>query len=481
MSNASRSPIRRIAKSLASLKLAVAVVLALGGLSAWGTFVEAQFNDATAAQKIVYQSPWMLGTMAMLCVSLIAVMVDRWPWKERHTGFVLAHIGILILIAGALLTQKYGVDGSLTMGMGQSARLVAVGETDLAVYSSLDGEKYSKVFDREVDFFRERPREHPLSIPLPDAELTVIDYLPYALRDEKIIASNSKDDGAAIRFQLQNDRVNVTDWLQQPAKLRDAVKDLGPAKVILTQQETLPQTDGNAIVLRPSRAGDGSLDYEIRTARDPKRIKRGVARAGDAIETGWMGLVLRILKSLPNSKLDVTFKELASSTPLATAAAKIRFQGPSGETQERWFSMNSTLKLFTESAVYIVSYGNRRLDLEFPITLESFNVGRYQGTMRAASYESVVTAPEVGRVTISMNEPLKLRGYTFYQASFNEDEKGNPVASILSVNRDPGRAAKYLGSLLIVLGAVHMFYFKKRAAKRKSAGRADAGREGAKA
>jgi hypothetical protein len=64
-----------------------------------------------------------------------------------------------------------------------------------------------------------------------------------------------------------------------------------------------------------------------------------------------------------------------------------------------------------------------------------------------------------------MNEPLKYRGLTFYQASFQQDTDGTPIASILSVNYDPGRWIKYLGSLILTLGTVLLFYNKRKAAR----------------
>ena len=81
---------------------------------------------------------------------------------------------------------------------------------------------------------------------------------------------------------------------------------------------------------------------------------------------------------------------------------------------------------------------------------------------RAASYESEVLVEGTDKqVKISMNEPLVHKRYTFYQASFQEDPQGRATASILSVNYDPGRWLKYLGSALIVLGAIIMFYFRR--------------------
>jgi len=56
-----------------------------------------------------------------------------------------------------------------------------------------------------------------------------------------------------------------------------------------------------------------------------------------------------------------------------------------------------------------------------------------------------------------MNHPLKFAGYTIYQSGFEEDEKGAPVASVFSINKDPGRFVKSFGSLLFVLGSFVLF------------------------
>ena len=454
---------KRTLKALASVKIAVVIILCLGGIIAWGTLVEAHFDDSVAAQKLVYHSIWMYTTMSALAICLIAVMIDRWPWKVRHMGFIFAHIGIIILMIGSIVTSVWGIDGSMAFGIGESARNVAMSETDFIVYTSMDGEKWTKVFEHEVDFFLHRPSvEKPYDIPLPVGSLKVLEYIPYALRDEKTVEATGSDiinTGAAVRFQLQNERANLTEWLLQPAPGRDVSKDLGPAQVILAAANSEPPaSDRNTLVLRP-KAGTDVLDYEIHTART-KQVKRGKVSPGETVQTGWMGLVLRVLKYIPHAKEQVTFQATGRATPVTTGAIKINYNGT-----ERWLGLNTNLKLFSDEAVYVVVFGNRRLDLGFPLKLKSFKVGRYQGTMRAASYESVVDVPGIGDHVISMNEPLKFNGYTFYQSSFNEDERGNPTASILSVNWDPGRWIKYLGCLLIVFGIIHLFYFKRKMAQ----------------
>jgi hypothetical protein len=454
---------KRTLKALASVKLAVVIILCLGGIIAWGTLVEAHFQDSVAAQKIVYHSVWMYTTMSALATCLIAVMIDRWPWKVRHMGFIFAHIGILVLMAGSIVTSVWGIDGSMALGIGEKANHVAMSQTDFVVYTSMDGEKWTKVFDHEVDFFLRRPSEKsPYEVPLPAGNLKVTEFLPYALRDEKIVEATGSDiinTGAAVRFQLQNERANLTEWLLQPAPGRDVEKDLGPAQVILASEGSNPPTNNRNTLIIRAKAGTDVLDYEIHTART-SQIKRGKVSAGETVETGWMGLVLRVLKYIPHAKEQVTYQAVGQATPVTTGAIKINYNGT-----ERWMGLNSNLKLFSDEAVYVVTFGNRRLDLGFSLQLKSFKVGRYQGTMRAASYESVVDVPGIGNHEISMNEPLKFKGYTFYQSSFNEDERNNPTASILSVNWDPGRWIKYLGCLLIVFGIIHLFYFKRKMAR----------------
>src|SRR5690606_29146936 len=88
------------------------------------------------AQKVIYHSPYMYFVLALLCVNLINVMIDRLPWKPHHAGFILAHVGIVLLVLGALITRLYGLDGSISIDVGGKNRYVMLPDTEFAVYSS---------------------------------------------------------------------------------------------------------------------------------------------------------------------------------------------------------------------------------------------------------------------------------------------------------------------------------------------------------
>lgn len=446
-----QSLLRRLNKPLASLKLAVFIILALALITAVGTIVEARY-DAFAAKKLVYDTWLMYLVMGLLVINLLAVMFDRWPWKKRHAAFVFAHIGIIVILIGAFLTMKFGLDGSMRVGIGESSNLVQSAETDLLVYTSFDGDRYSKTYEQEVDFFTRPPTaEKPYAIPAFEGEIKIIDYKKYVLPSRKVSVAEDGKGGAGLRFQIQNPNVNVIEWVVQRKPGALATHNFGPAQVHLG---TAPEKGRgvNEIFFTPKGA---QLAYTVFNKDKDAPAKKGILKEGEFFDPGYkMAMEVRVLRYLPTAVEEWDIQTVERPTPLTTSAVKVLFEG-----REHWVLLNDMVKLFTQNAVYLLTYGNRRIDIQFPIKLKDFKVSHYQGTMRAMAYESVVEVPDLGLQTISMNEPLKHRGLTFYQSSFQE-ENGRPIASIFSVNHDPGRFLKYLGSLIMSLGIILLMWFK---------------------
>ncbi len=442
---------KKIIKALASLKLAVLVLISIAVLTSIGTIIESKY-DAYAAKKLVYDTVWMYGIMGFLAINLTAVMLDRWPWKRRHVAFVLAHIGIIMILVGAVLTMQFGLDGSMRININGESNFVQVGETDLVVYSSFDGDRYSKVFEKPVDFFLKPPTEkNPLVIPAYEGEIRIVDYIKYVIPAKKVVPSDSPKAGAGLRFQVQNANVNAVEWLVQRKAGQIAVHNFGPAQIMLG--EAPKEGNGtNEVYLTPNK---DSLKYTVFHKESKKPFKVGEVKEGGSFEPGWMGIQFRVLRYMPLAAEDWDLQPTDRPSPMTTAAVKVVFNN-----KEQWMLMNDMLKLFTDKGVYLLTYANRRIDIGFPVKLKEFVVDRYQGTMRASAYKSLVEVPELGQHEISMNEPMKHKGLTFYQASFQE-ENGKPVASVLSVNYDPGRFLKYLGSLVMSLGIIFLFYFKR--------------------
>ncbi len=452
---------KRILKSLASLKLAVSIILSLATIVGVGTFVESNYSDANTAKKLVYDTVWMYSIMGLLAINLIAVMVDRWPWRPRHASFVLAHIGILFLLAGSVLTLRYGIDGSMLINIKDSARNVTLPETELIVYTSFDGSDYRKIFSSDVDFFSSPPRtEKPIRIPIDEGELVVDDFYKYAAANRLVVASQETGRGAGVRFQLTNGRANSIEWLVQRRPGENAQQDFGPARVVLGEIPLI-SNGRNEIYVKP--VNDEEIEYALFHKETIDAFKKGRLKEGESLQTGWMGLEFRVLRYLPKAeeKWQIEKKERAIQG-LTTSALKVTFQN-----RERWVLLNDVTKFFTPKAVYLFAYANKRQELPFSVFLKEFKVERYEGSSKAKEYSSLVTVDGGDEILISMNEPMKHAGLTFYQASFQDGPNGQPTATVLSVNYDPGRWLKYLGSLIMSLGIIMLFYFKQKARKIK--------------
>ncbi len=90
--------------------------------------------------------------------------------------------------------------------------------------------------------------------------------------------------------------------------------------------------------------------------------------------------------------------------------------------------------------------------LPFSVMLKDFTLTRYPGSSSPSSYESLLQLDVDGKQydeLVYMNHILDLKGYRFYQASFDQDELG----SVLSVSYDvAGRRITYTGYMLLAIG-----------------------------
>lgn len=92
-------------------------------------------------------------------------------------------------------------------------------------------------------------------------------------------------------------------------------------------------------------------------------------------------------------------------------------------------------------------------ELPFSIRLNKFTRGLYPGSETARSYRSdveVIDGANIWPAVIEMNEPLRYKGYTFYQSSF--DLSGDKAFTVLNVVENKGRIFPYIASLIMAAG-----------------------------
>ena len=231
-----------------SLKLAVFIISALAVLTAIGTVVESNYNQEMA-NKLVYHSWWMITVMVLLSVNLSMVLIDRWPWKKRHLPFILAHIGILTLISGSLLTKFFGVDGSLRFKEGEKTSIVSVSDMEIKIYSSYDGENFSLIYEEPADMFFIKPNsKKPYVISTANEQFVIDRYLPFSI-GRAVFKPVLKNGRPAVRFHLGGSQASLVEWIYLDVGEDTASQSFGPAVISLTKDVNYKAKTDKELVL----------------------------------------------------------------------------------------------------------------------------------------------------------------------------------------------------------------------------------------
>lgn len=107
---------QQIWKFITSVKLAVILGIIIFIASIVGTF----FEQKKAIENI-YNNWWFLALIGLFTVNLIACTINRLrAFKKAILGTFISHIGILIILAGAVINAIYSVEGFVELSEKQS-------------------------------------------------------------------------------------------------------------------------------------------------------------------------------------------------------------------------------------------------------------------------------------------------------------------------------------------------------------------------
>lgn len=170
------------------------------------------------------------------------------------------------------------------------------------------------------------------------------------------------------------------------------------------------------------------------------------------------------LSNAPLNALGITSLRPAKPArePAENVAGGVFTVQPDGGTPVRLllFGEDRSATNFTRAdAAWTVGLRRQRHPLPFVVKLLDFHREMHPGTTMAKAFSSDVEVSSDGvdrRLTISMNKPMRDRGYTLYQASYSE-QPGQPQMSTFAVTRNYGRLIPYVSTAIIVLGMVWHF------------------------
>lgn len=213
---------------MASLQLAVLVIVAITTLMIWGTLTESHYGSEFARWH-VYLSPIFLLTETLLFLNILFAALVRIPFKKRLTGFYITHLGLLLILLGAGITAVKGVDGSLELFPGRANRNVLINIPHFyGVFHDHQGEQARQIRQALPRVAKEIQGSSNLFQKLGDYEIFLERYIPFA--SPKILwRSNPQGhrETQVIWAELKNDQVQQTVTLTNLSQ-EESLQSLGP-------------------------------------------------------------------------------------------------------------------------------------------------------------------------------------------------------------------------------------------------------------
>jgi hypothetical protein len=231
---------RTIFKFLSSLKLAVVVILSLAYVLAMGTIYESLYGTPVAKEK-VYGTWWFTLVLFFLGLNVLCAALSRLPWKRHHIGFVVTHAGIITILIGSVITQRYGIDGSLPIVEGEESDRTSLDEPLLQVTQPDQGATQTW----KARFEQNPPSEEkPFKKELKDNYRLVVDRFFLHSQINLDVNNENPEDNPAIQVVLtglpMGGGQEVSQWLfSKETDFTTASVQLGPAKISLLGEAQL--------------------------------------------------------------------------------------------------------------------------------------------------------------------------------------------------------------------------------------------------
>jgi len=472
-----RYPLWRLIHLLGSLNLALVLLATIGIACAVATFTESHF-DAAVARAWIYKAPWFIAWLGVLCINLLAVTLTRWPWQKKHTGFIITHYGIILLLIGAVIGSKLGFEGNVTLRTdGQPQRKIITDRSCLQVESPADS--YLYLLPLETRFLHPSPSS-PKLLPVPGTPLRIgIEAVSEHLVPEPRLApAEGKAAGEALLLEFssgmmrQSMRVGLGTGEGSP-RTHDF---FGRASITFSPDSSMAVPHDAAskqpwLDLAPG-GERGTVNYRI--GRGNSVTSTGTLRPGEPLRLGWADWSLLLVERAADRTV-VSSPAPAAMENGGVPGFKAFLTTPDGSRGPSvWVASGEVVPLTLGNELVRVGYGLELKPIPFSIALTGFEVPRDEGTETPSDFRANVLfknlkTDEEKSGLIRMNHPASYPGgllanitglnYKFSQAEWNPQDLRETTLQVLY---DPGWFFKWTGSLAICLGIATMFYIRPR-------------------
>lgn len=114
-----RTAARRLIKALSSVKLAVSLLVLIAVVMIVATLLRNQAH----ARQYIYHSWWFVSLLGLFCLNLIFCTAKRWSIRLRRLGTTVTHLGVLVMVTGAVISSIWAQRGQSRLVIGQWSKV----------------------------------------------------------------------------------------------------------------------------------------------------------------------------------------------------------------------------------------------------------------------------------------------------------------------------------------------------------------------
>ena len=421
-----------------------------------GTFLESWYST-DAARIWIYNAWWFELLMLLLIVNFMGNIKKYNLLSREKISVLILHLSFIFILLGALVTRYIGDEGVMPIRENTTSNTYLSEKTYLTVF--VDGQRNglperktlkpqqlllsqhtnnnfkikddfdSKDFTISYNSFRENIAEGLVLDPSGERYIKLVEAAD-GNRREHYIKEGEVSSIQNILFSFnyyQKGAINLSS--KSGEYFIDSPFD-GQYTIMATQQSALLEKDKEQLLELRSLYQIPGFQFVF-----PEPALRGVFDILDAEETD-DGISQDVLY------VDLKYNDVSERIPLLGGRGFV----------------NNPKKVTIDDLDFYLSYGSSKVELPFSIKLNDFIADKYPGTEKSySSFKSKVTVEDDKsfEYDIFMNNILNHKGYKFFQASFDPDEKG----TVLSVNDDFwGTLITYAGYFLLYLSMMGIFF-----------------------
>ncbi len=419
-----------------------------------GTFIESEHNTTTA-RIWVYNAWWFEAMMVFFVINFIGnisryrlLRWEKWP-------VLLLHLSWILILLGAFVTRYIGFEGVMPIRENNSSNSFFSEKTYLKIFvdGEINGQPLRKLMEDDLLLAEVTDNRFRWTDDFngQDFEIKYLNFINGASEGlvedpngENYLKIVEAGDGTRHEHFIKEGEIsnihNVLFTLNNPTD--------GAINITLKEGNYFIESPFEGSYLRMTDQQQGGLKANL---TQPLQLRSLYSTAGmqfvfpDPMIRGSYGIV-----EDDESPQDALTIQISSNGD----AEKVEVLGAKGV-------VNNPKKVTVGGLDFWVQYGSKELQLPFAVYLNDFIAEKYPGTEKSySSFMSKVTVEDDTSFDydIYMNHILDHKGYRFFQASFDPDEKG----TVLSVNHDQwGTWITYAGYFLLYIGLMGILFFGK--------------------